>query len=132
VPRERPSRLALDGAKGGSAIGDAVAVRDSPARWAWSLYEAGLSVPLFYVLVFYLLQMRDRTVAPPSDDLHVRRRRGALEWVGSSHWRTDKLDPVGAPDGGELSRIHRAGQQLGELLEEPLQPRWRGYHQQPP
>ena len=117
---------------GGSAIGDAVAVRDSPARWAWSLYKGGLSVPLFYVLVFYLLQMRDRTVVPPNDDLHVRRRRGALERVGSSHWRTDKLDPVGAPDGGELFRIHRAGQQLGELLEEPLQPRWRGYHQQPP
>src|SRR2546430_8820751 len=57
---------------------------------------------------------------------------GDLKRVGNSHRWTGKLDPVGMPDGGELFRIHRAGRQLGELLEEPLQPRWRGDHQQPP
>ena len=51
-----------------------------------------------------------------------RWRRGALERVGNTHRWTDELDPVRPPDGGKSFRIDRAGQQVGELLVEPLEP----------
>jgi hypothetical protein len=58
-------------------------------------------------------------------------RAVSLEWVGYRERGADELQPVGVGDGGEGLGIDGAGEQLGVLLEEPLNAR-RGADRQEP
>lgn len=61
--------------------------------------------------------LRDQPFAGSEGGMSRSRFKGSSERVRDLERRPDEVDPVGARDGIEHLGTHRAGQELGEILE---------------